>query len=108
MTNYQEPWWQTQLSEQKRQSDARRAQLSLFAAPCQVHGCEMARGETSYTCRDERCSAKRICVGCSFNCFDCSEEFCERHVTDVLRGSTRYAEYVCDKCLRSRQERKVA
>lgn len=75
---------------------------------CDVHGCEMEHGEASYTCRDERCTAKRICVGCSFNCFDCTEEFCERHVTDVLRGSTKYAEFVCDGCLRKRQERKVA
>lgn len=75
---------------------------------CDVHGCEMEHGEASYQCRDERCTAKRICVGCSFNCYDCHAEFCERHVTDVLRGNTKYAEFVCDGCLRKRQERQVA
>lgn len=102
-----EPWWQAELNEQKRQTDARRAQLSLFP-PCDVHGCDMQHGETSYKCADERCTAKRICVGCSFNCFDCHKEFCERHVTDMLRGSTKYAEFVCDGCLRKRHDEKRA
>ena len=77
-----------------------------MTAKCQAHGCEidLAHGEEIYTCRHDGCFSSKICIGCLFTCLDCSEDFCEEHVVDLLAGEGPGAEYVCYACQKKRQE----
>jgi hypothetical protein len=57
MSNYNEPWWQTQLNEQKRIADARRLQLPLFPYVAPVLTKPVLGAETVLECSEEKKAA---------------------------------------------------
>lgn len=75
-------------------------------AKCQAHGCDidLAHGEEILTCQHDGCSDSKICIGCTFTCNDCGEDFCEKHTVDLKKGEGPGALIVCLGCQKRRRE----
>ena len=68
-------------------------------------GCETHISENErYVCAHETCGKENLCVGCIWQCADCAEDFCERHIAEATPDAN-YQTYVCVACLKTREER---
>jgi hypothetical protein len=68
---------------------------------CETHVSERER----YVCAHETCGKENLCVGCIWQCADCSGDFCETHVSGDVTPQERFQTYVCIACLTRREER---
>lgn len=63
------------------------------------NGCRKADNET-FACREKACPKDHLCEGCIWVCADCSEDFCEQHITDLMEVSdSPFQTFLCAACL---------
>jgi hypothetical protein len=71
---------------------------------CHDCGAALHHGEKTFRCTHETCERELLCEGCVWPCADCSEDFCERHITDATPDSLTEQTFVCGACLRKRRD----
>jgi hypothetical protein len=86
------------MTEDYRYSGPRELPLLCSARECEI------LDATTYVCQAKGCEQARLCVGCTWTCNDCNEDFCEAHIRDANEHDDQAGTcYVCLECLAKRR-----
>jgi hypothetical protein len=58
-----------------------------------------------FVCQALDCQQVDLCLGCSFECSDCEEQFCAAHIVIRPCAEPGWSEHRCQPCDAKRQER---